>query len=536
MHRSSPFTLACVIVSVAILAAADDLRLLDATKRNDSKTAQALIQQGLDVNAHQASGVTALHWAAHWDDLGTAESLIGKGANVNAADDTGVTPLMLACINGSASMVDRLLKAGALPNVGQETAVMAAARTGNVDVMKLLLAHGGDVNAKESERGQTALMWAASEKHPDLVRLLLEKGADVHARTRASTRADDAMPGQPAGAPRRGAGPGQAAADGGGQPVRAPSNGANGFTALMFATRAGDLDSVRLLLDAGASANETSADRMSALVLATVRGFPSVAMLLLDRGADPNADGAGYTALHWAAGSWETELTVTAITTEREGEWATLSFLKEGRLELVNALLAHGADPNARIKKTPARAGSSKNPGLGELQGATPFLLAAMAGAPNVMRALVAKGADIHLGTTGNGTPLMAAAGLGRVQGEVLVSEKDTFEAAKLVVELGAADINAVDAVGNTALHYAAYLRRDSILQFLAEHGADLETKNKFGETPLWLSEVVLQFAGGGTYQIVPSSGGDLLRKFGAKPIPPPYTLRPRYWPDEPNT
>jgi ankyrin repeat protein len=307
---------------------------------------------------------------------------------------------------------------------------------------------------------------------------------------------------------------------------------------LLFAVRVGDLDSVRLLLDAGADANDTADDGLSALVLSAVRGHPSVARLLLEYGADPNADEAGYTALHWAAGSWETELTVSAITTDRDGEWATVAGLSgTDRLALVNSLLAHGANPNARIKKTPARAGSSKNPGLAELEGATPFLLAAAAGAPDVMKALVARKADIRLTTKGNGTALMAAAGLGRVQGEVLVPEKDTLAAAELIAQLGGTDVNAVDAIGNSALHYAAYMRRDSIVRFLVERGASLDVKNKFGETPLWVSELVIQFAGGGTFQVVPSSTGDLLRKLGARPARPDYgELRPRYWPDLPHT
>jgi ankyrin repeat protein len=514
VKRLSWLAVACLVFLPSSRASAEsqDLRLVDATKRNDSKTAAGLIKQAAGVNSSQPDGATPLHWAAHWDDIRTAELLIKAGADVNAQDKTEVTPLVLACLNGSAPMVDLLLKAGALPNVGKDTAVMMAARTGNADVMKLLLAKGGNVNTKESERGQTALMWAAAEKHPEVLRLLLENGADVGARTVA--------PAPPAGAD------GQAARR------RPPSNGANGFTALLFAARVGDVDGVRILLDGGAKPNDTTDDGMSALVMATVRGFPAVAMLLLDRGADPNADGAGYTALHWAAGSWETELTVTNITTDREGEWSTVAGLKEGRLELVKALLAHGAAVNARVKKSPARAGSSKNPGLPEIEGATPFLLAALAGAPAVMQALVAGGADVHLRTTSNGTPLMAAAGLGRVQGEVLVPESQTLAAAKLVVELGGADVDAVDAVGNTALHYAAYMRRDSIIQLLATQGANLEIRNKFGETPLLLSEIVIQFAGGGTYQVVPSTTGELLRKLGAQKIPVPYTLRPRYWPD----
>ena len=505
--------LACLLLSTVATGADRDLRLVNAVKQRDAQAVDRLIKQKVDVNTPQGDGATALHWAAHWDDLATAGLLIAAGANVNAAEDGGMLPLNLACLNGSAAMVERLLKAGAKPNVGREPAVMTAARTGSADVMKLLLAFGGNPNVQESARGQTALMWAAAERHPNVVRLLIEAGANVHARTLKPQPAERG----------RGGGPGMAAA------------GGNGFTALLFAARVGDLESVRALVDAGANVNDTAADGMSGLVLATVRAYPAVATFLLGKGADPNADGAGYTALHWAAGSWETELTVTSITPQRDGEWATVSGLTEGRIELIKVLLAHGANPNARIRRSPARVGSSKNPGLPELEGATPFLVAATAGATDVMRVLLEGGADPHLRTSHNGTPLMAAAGLGRVIGEVLVPEAANLAAARLVLELGGADIDAVDDLGNTALHYAAYFRRDAIVELLANQGAKLEVTNTFGETPLWVAELVVQFAGGGRFEVAPTSTGELLRKRGAKPIQPPYKLRARYWPNIPH-
>jgi ankyrin repeat protein len=490
-----------------------DLQLVDAAKRRDIAAVRASLRDGADVNTAHGDGSTALHWAAHWDDLATADLLIRAGANVNAASELGVTPLMLACTNGSQRTVDRLLEAGADPNAGpkgRETAVMVAAWSGNPDVVKSLLAHGGDPNAKETAQGQTALMWAASESHPEVIRVLVEAGADVHARTRVTTPSKDAV-----------------------RSLRFVPD--SGFTALLFASRGGDLESARILLSAGAHPNDTSNDGLSALILATVRGHPALATLLLEQGADPNADGAGYTALHWAAGSWETELTTRAITTKRQGEWYTVTGLKEGKVELVKALLAHGADPDARLKQAPARVGSSWNRRLPELQGATPLFLAAMAGAPDVMSVLMDDGgADAQLTSKARGTALMAAAGLGRVRGEVIVPESATLAAARLAVGLGA-DVNAVDDVGNSALHYAAYLRRDSIVQFLVDQGAKLDVKNKYGETPLWVAELELQPAGGGIFDVRHSSTGDVLRKLGARAGEPPYVrVRPADWPDIP--
>ena len=152
------------------------------------------------------------------------------------------------------------------------------------------------------------------------------------------------------------------------------------------------------------------------------------------------------------------------------------------------------------------------------------------------MRLLGAHGADLGLMTTSNGTPLMAAAGLGRVMGEVSVPDSRVLEATKVLVELGAlGDIDAVDNLGNTALHYAAYFKRTGIVRLLADHGADLDISNKYGETPLWLSEAVIQYAGGGIYAISQTATGDLLRKLGAHAKDPDYTLRPMFWPDIPH-
>ena len=491
-------------------APSDDLQLIAAAKREDAAAVGVLLTQDANVNATQGDGATALHWAAHRDDLTTATLLVEAGAAVDVSNDLGVTPLMLASTNGSDAMIAKLLVAGADPNLrppGRETALMTAAWTGNVAAVKLLLTKGADVNAAEDRRGQTALMWASSEGHPDVVRVLLEHGADVHARTTAPGPANRRMR----------------------YFVRTPT--ALAFTPLLFTARVGDTASMRLLLEAGADVNVVAHDGLSALALATVRGHVSAAMLLLKWGADPNLADAGYSALHWAAGVWETDLTIDNITSERPGEWHTIAGLREGKLDLVKALLAHGANPDARIEQTPARAGASRST-MPELEGATPFLLAAAAGDVAVMKVLADAGADVHINTMSNATPLMAAAGFGRVLGESSIRDTDSLAAAKLVVALNA-DMNAVDDVANTALHYAAYLRQDAVVEFLADAGMSFNAKNKFGETPLWVSELAIQFSGGGTFQIQQNSTGDLLRHLGAEILARPYErARPRDWPD----
>jgi ankyrin repeat protein len=295
-------------------------------------------------------------------------------------------------------------------------------------------------------------MWAVAEQHHDVTLALVQHGAGVKARSYS------------------------------------------GFTPLMFAVRQGDFEAVKLLLATGANVNETAKDGISVLHVATVRGHVALAEFLLDQGADPNAAGAGYTALHWAAGTWESFMTRDYHV--ESGEWSVLAGLptREAKLGLITALLAKGADVNARLTKNPPRFGATLSLagghmlGGGSVVGATPFFLAAQVGDVEVMRALVAYGADPRLPTNDETTPLMVAAGLGTAEDETLVPVSSRLEAAKLCVELGA-DVNAANDAGNTSLHATAFLGFDVIAQFLVDKGANVNPKNKKGETPLKIAE-----------------------------------------------
>jgi ankyrin repeat protein len=423
------------------------------------------------VDAPQPDGATALHWAAHWDDTDTADLLIRAGANVNAVNEFGVAPLLLACMNGNAAMVERLLKAGANPNAvfsTGESALMTAARTGNVHAVSALLTHGADVNARESSQGQTALMWAAAENHAAVAQVLIENGADVHARTAAA-----------------------------------------GFTPLLFAAQKGAVDAARILLAKGVDVNEAAMDGSSVLLVATVMGHWDLTKLLLDQGSDPNADGPGYTPLHWAAGAWEGELS-GSLGSE---SYLWMAALGPGKLDLVKALLAHGANPNARLVKNPPRFGFSFGGSRLEVAGATPFLLAADAAQINVLRTLLANGADPLLMTNDKTTPLMVAAGFGQIDSTSRATENDALEAVKLTLELGG-DINAVNNAGETALHGAAYAGWNTIVQFLVDRGAPVNVKNKRGWTPLTITEGYVDRSTGANPRYHPETA-DLLRKLG---------------------
>ena len=447
----------CCVFSFASSAPAADLRLVNAAQKQDKEAVRSLLKQHVDVNAHETGGVSALTWAAHWNDLDTADLLIGAGADVNASNIFGDTPLWEACDNGSAAMVEKLTKAKVNVNAPAlrtgETALMRCARTGNVKAVQLLIASGADVNVKEKERGQTALMWALEEHQKDVVQALIEHGADVKAKSKG------------------------------------------GFTAFLYAARQGDMDSAKLLLAKGADIEQTGPGGMNPLLLATDSGREAFAIFLLEKGANANAkDGDGLTALHY---SFRKALSALRGGTDNENNGDQDYLFRPNMKELVTTLLEHGADPNVRIARNLRRLGVNDRPMMG-LAGATPFFLAAATGDVGSMRALLAKGADPKLTTLDNTTPLMVAAGVGRWRGNARPREeaKRALEAVKLLVELGA-DVNAVSndvatnipGAGMTAMHGAALTGADDVIQLLADHGAKLDEPDYFGMTPLSIAE-----------------------------------------------
>src|SRR3984893_14442171 len=202
--------------SAANAAETSDSRLPEAARTQDAKAVRSLLRQKADVNARSSDGSTALLWLAHWNDLDTADFLLRAGADANLANDFRMTPLSQACTNGSAEFVRLLLKSGAKPNTAiatGETPLMTCAKTGSVDAVRILIEYGAAVNATEPTQNQTALMWAAAERHPNVVRAFIEVHADLKAHSK------------------------------------------EGFTAIHFAARVGDLESVKLLLAAGVDVN-----------------------------------------------------------------------------------------------------------------------------------------------------------------------------------------------------------------------------------------------------------------------------------------
>jgi ankyrin repeat protein len=376
-------------------------------------------------------------------------------------------------------MVERLLAAGADAKaalLNGETVLMTCARAGAANAVKALLTRGADVNAKEQAHQQTALMWAVAQHHPDVVQLLLQANADV--RARSLTYAQTVV---------------------GEETQRAGREELNytvlrgGATALLFAARVGDVESAKLLLTAGADANDAQPDGVSALVLAAHSGNGDVGALLLDHGADPNAFGSGYSAMHAA--------------------------ILKSDLGLVKALLARGANPNVRITRgTPMRRDTTDWNLPATLIGSTPYLLAARFLEPEILTALVAGGADPAMTMTDGATALMLAAGMGSrtsasrrgiatIDFGKVEPESRVRDSVAAVISLGA-DPNAANQAGDTALHIAAARGYDTVIEWLVEHGARVDVKNKRGVTPL-AAAMFGTTAGRGTP--APATGADLL-------------------------
>jgi ankyrin repeat protein len=476
MRRAGPIGIVIIALLASLSAAGNSLPLIDAVKAGSIENVRTLIKQRVDVNAASPDGTTALHWAVKSNSRELAQLLIAAGAKANAANRYGVTPLTLAATNGNGALVEALLKAGANPNVtvGEgETILMAAARAGNVETIKALVAHGADVNAAEQWQGQTALVYAAVENHADAVKVLVELGANVNVRSKKLEFPDFVF---------KTAGMIYAV-----QPV-------GSWTPLMYAARDGAIDAVRALVAGGADLNQVDPDGTTALTLAIINGHFDTAVALLDKGANPNVpDKSGMTALY-AAVDMNTIQTV----------WGRPMPLLEDAVDpvaMVRSLLAHRADPNVQLKR-PIIGRHTRNTGDAALsQGTTALARAAKSGDARMMKVLLEGGANPHLTLADLTTVAMIAASGGgqRVYpGSASVStpatEEDSLAAVKLAVEAGV-DLDAFNVNGDSAMHRAAARGADSIVSYLAERGARLDTKDRRGRTPL---EVALGVGGGG--------------------------------------
>jgi ankyrin repeat protein len=518
---------AIVVGAGTVGRAAGKSDVADAVMKGDKAALRGLLQQNADVNAPQIDGATALHWAVYRDDLEAAEVLIAAGAKVDAANREAFTPLAMASLYGNVPMIERLLEAGADAKrrlANGETMVMLAARNGNPLAIRILVAAGADVNAKENLRGTNALMWAAEQRHPEAVEMLLEVGADYSAKSGPAGLPRNYMAPHVNTAAVRDAARRQAAAAAAGrtydqqleyeasqgmkislglrglltaggqrpnlvaaQPLgtdaAAPENpaddtdvivaglvgsGGGGLTPLVFAAREGDVESAKALLDAGADVNQTTEYGWTPLLTATNNRHYRLGAFLIDWGADVNRANKG---------SW-TPLYLATDNRNIEGGDYPVPKADMDSLEYIKLLLDHGANPNLRARDNTLTRTIFTMQWFFEA-GATPFVRAAQSSDVDLLKLLLAYGADPKIPTEYGDTALTAAAGIGWVEGVTYEwSKQANFDAIKLLLDLGL-DPNGANKDGRTPLMGAAIKGRNDVVQLLVDRGAKLETRDR---------------------------------------------------------
>jgi ankyrin repeat protein len=462
-------------------AASNTPAVADAAKADDLPAVRKLIKEHADVNTPANDGSSALLWAAYHSNAEMTKALLAAGAAVDAANHYGVTPLLQASRNGDVEVMQALLDAGAEPtrwHAEGETPLMAASRTGRVDAVKLLLSKGSFVNAADPFQEETALMWASAEGHVEVVKALLAAGADPNQKAHVSTITTRKNADHPSG----------------------------GFTALMFAVRNGHEDVAKALIAGGADPKLTNADGATATIVAIVNDRFDLAKELIDLGADPN-DGSLFFAVDMH----------DATTDMRAHDGSRLQPNHPNNLTalgLVKVLLDVGADVNkpfvGALHSTTLCCGAAIN--------SSPFYRAATAADVEVLKLLLAKGAQVewspaevkpkdgkgparpnpNAGRTplmaaikgGQGAPIAGGPGFTRIGPPVFrePGSRDPLEALNLLLAAGA-NPNAKAGDGSTPLHQAVQEEHVGMIRALAAAGGKLDAVNKDNLTPLLLAE-----------------------------------------------
>ena len=527
-----------------------DSPVADAAMRGDGSAVRALIAEGADVNAAQGDGMTALHWAASNRDPGLARVLLEAGAGVGAGTRIGhYTPLHVAAQAGAGEVVEMLLGAGADPELaarvgGGARPLHFAAASGSERAVAALVAAGADVNATEESWGQTPLIFAASKGRTGAVRALLEAGADpavhtrvmdvtaraVYDRVERAERNRRLQEGRPWGPEiaaelrlqhaedvRRALAEAASAAEAETRMIEEPEplsygelvGGHGGLTALLHAAREGHDETALALIEAGADVDRVSAgDGTSPILMAAINGHYDLAIRFLELGADPTtASHAGATPLfaaintHWAPKS-------------RYPQQHVYMQQDHTYLEVMEKLLAAGADPNVRLTRHLWFMSFNFDLLQIDAKGATPFWRAAYALDVDAMKLLVAHGADPSITTEkvpqrrfgrrggeeedASGLPpvpvggpavhpIHAASGVGYGQGFAGNAHRHVPDgwvpAVRYLVEELGADVNARDHEGYSPVHHAAARGDNELIEYLVARGADVTVVSRAGQT-----------------------------------------------------
>lgn len=413
-----------------------------------------------------------------------AVHMLMRDADVNAAQVDGMTALHWAARHDDVGLASVLVRAGAKVSAENRygvTALSLACQNGNAAMVSLLLEAGADAN-RALRGGETPLMTAARTGRVEVVKALLAKGAEVNAQ----------IPGSGQTALMWAIAEGHAAVAevllGAGAEFRAAL--ASGFTPMLFAVRGGHAEIVRMLAKAGVDVNEPASPPRNqnkflrkgatALTTAVENGHFELAAWLVDQGANPNDLRSGYAPLHILSWIRKPDRGEDEGDPVPEGSGAMTSE------DLVRRLVAKGADVNLKLTGGPSGGGRINR------KGCTPFLMAADTADTAYMKLLLELGADPFTTNVDGATALMAAAGLGtRSADEEAGTEDESVEAVEFLLGLGL-DINAVTSFGDTVMHGAAFANFPKIVKLLDARGAKIEVwnqPNKRGWTPLRVAE-----------------------------------------------
>ncbi len=468
--RAAAAVAACSLLAAGI-AAASLPELVESGERGE---ALRLVDAGADVNERAPDGTTALHWAAHFGDAELAERLLARGADPNARNDYGATPLSVAAVEADPRIVAALLDAGAdpnLPNAEGETALMVVARTGRVETARRLLERGAEVNATESWGGQSALMWAAAQKQPAMIRLLIEHGADVDARGRVHDW-QRWMTSEP----------------------RLKQLYVGGFTPLLYAAREGCIECIHALHAGGADIELSDPRGMTPLLLALYNRHFDAAAALIEAGADVNRwDWWGRSPLYMA-------VELHQIPDSRRRDLPTFdqhTGLDIARMLLergANVNMRLKQQPPLRSDPGDRGLTDGSPDVLIVNTGATPLHIAVKTGDNELVKLLLDHGANPSAKNVFGITPFMAAAGVGHWYGlfrEYAIIGRyktgaDAVEAMKLLLAAGATTEGRTTELslgyqrplqaGLTAAHGAAFQGWNEVIEFLHELGLPLDT------------------------------------------------------------
>lgn len=440
---------------------------------------------GQNLDAVSTEGSTALHFAIDAGEAGVVKALLDAGIDIATTNLAGVSPLQLAVTGGDTAAVRLLLAKGAdakARDEAKETLLMLAARFGDGDMARALLARGADPDYIEPQFDQDALMIAVRSGNAPVVAALIEAGAALDHRTPPGPEPVTRAPGAGGGST------GEGMVRSGVPPEGQRLAGVGGMTPLLYAARDGELEAARLLVKAGAQLELAEFNGVTPLLMAVSNDHHDVAKLLIEAGANVSAaDWYGRRPLWAAVESRNRDVGMANATTNGVD--------RDAALQVIALLLAKGADPDARIRHFPPRMGGhafnlSYVPTVGE----TAFYRASLNNDLELMRLLLAHRADPLLGTDHGTSPLMAAAGVGWVRAQTFVpgGEAAQLEAVKLLVGLGG-DVNQVNDMGLAAVHGAAFRWSGTVISYLVEHGARLDTKDAIGRDALtWASGVTI--------------------------------------------